>query len=63
MSRYKYMPTKKLKEILDDPYTITSIGTDYGPVREELEEVYLERQARLDEKALKEYEKQLDAHY
>ena len=49
MSKYKYIPTKKLTEILDDPYTRGSNGRDYEPVRHELEQVLWERENRITE--------------
>ncbi len=37
------IPTKTIKAILDDPYTRGKDGKDYGPVREELEEILWQR--------------------
>lgn len=50
-SKYTHMTTKKLKEILSSHYTTSDIGTDYGPVREELEAILIARESKtLEEK-------------
>lgn len=70
--KLKHFPTKKLKEILDDPYLR---GSDYGKGeyrggkdyegeygREEIEQEYLARLARKDEAALKEFEDEMNEY-
>lgn len=43
-SNLKNIPTVKIQEILDSaPYYTTDKGTDYGPVKEELERILWER--------------------
>lgn len=37
------IPTKKIKEILNDPDCKTSTGRDYGPVKHELEDILFYR--------------------
>lgn len=66
MAKFKHIPTAKLKEILDDPYQRSNIGTDYGPYIEEIRAIYNERVTRealktIDRelKELEEYEKSL----
>lgn len=41
--KVKHIPTKKLKEIIDDPYYRSICGTDYGPIIEEIKEIYFKR--------------------
>lgn len=48
----KYWPTAKLKEVIDDHYGRSEIGTDFGPILEEIKRVYWERTAREQEKRL-----------
>lgn len=43
------MPTWKLKEILNDPYTRGIDGADYEPVREYLEQALWARYAKEDQ--------------
>lgn len=42
----KNIPTAKLKAILDDPYTRGKDGKDYEPVRDELLEIYWQREGK-----------------
>lgn len=42
----KYIPTKKLQEILNDNHTCGTNGKDYGPVKHELEQILWERQSK-----------------
>lgn len=46
----KFIPTARLKEILDSPNHIGIDGRDYGPVIIELEQIYFERLANTCEK-------------
>lgn len=46
-SNLKNIPTNKIVQILDSaPYYTTDIGTDYGPVEDELKRILWERQSR-----------------
>lgn len=48
-SNLKNIPTVKIEEILNSaPYYTTDKGTDYGPVKEELERILWERQGKED---------------
>lgn len=40
------IPTKKLKEILNDPYTRGITGKDYGPYLEELRDILWRRESK-----------------
>lgn len=51
------MPTWKLREILNDPYTRGIDGEDYGPIREELEQELWARADRENEKLLADYQR------
>lgn len=42
----KNIPTATLKAILDDPYTRGKDGKDYEPVRDELLEIYWQREGK-----------------
>lgn len=44
----KFIPTVKIEEILSTAYSTTDRGTDYGPVKEELERILWERQGKED---------------
>lgn len=46
MKNLKYIPTKKLREILDSHHCVGTTGKDYFPVKEELEQILWERQSR-----------------
>lgn len=46
MRNLKFIPTWKIIEILDEPYNRGVNGKDYGPVKEELEQIVWERQNR-----------------
>jgi hypothetical protein len=48
MSKYKYIPTWKLIEILDSPHCTGVNGKDYEPVKDELQQVLWERLSRYD---------------
>jgi hypothetical protein len=49
----RFIPTWKLEAILDHPHTQGIDGRDYGPVREELEQILWERKQRLQEWTLR----------
>jgi hypothetical protein len=56
----KFIPTWKIQEILDEPYNRGVNGKDYGPVKEELEQILWKRQGKnLDDR----YEKELEEYY
>ena len=42
----RYIPTKKIIEILDNPHHLSSSGKDFGPVIDELRDILWERQSR-----------------
>jgi len=46
---FKFIPTWKLKLILDSPNCTGIDGCDYGPWKEELEQILFERNNRLQE--------------
>ena len=46
MSNLKYIPTWKIKEILNEPYCRGIDGKDYEPVKEELQQILWERQSK-----------------
>lgn len=45
----QFIPTWKIKEILDSPNCTGIDGRDYGPVRHELEQILFERNNRVQE--------------
>lgn len=45
-SKYHFLPTKKIKEILDHPNLQGIDGKDFGPYKEELEQILWERQSK-----------------
>ena len=45
MKNLKYIPTWKLKEILDSSHCTGIDGKDYEPVKHELEQILWERQS------------------
>lgn len=45
MSNLKFIPTKKLKEILDSNHCTGIDGKDYEPVKEELQAVLWKRES------------------
>lgn len=47
MKNLKFIPTKKLSEILSHPYTQGINGADYEPVREELQKHLWDRNEKL----------------
>jgi len=64
----KYIPTWKIKEILDSNYTKGINGRDYGPMKEEMEAILWERQSKVfdinmkkQENELQEYENYLES--
>jgi len=64
----KFIPTKRLNTILADPYTRGIDGKDYGPLKEELQDIVWGRAEKqlmnfhaLAEKELKDYEDFLDS--
>ena len=59
MKNLKYIPTKKLQEILNEPYCRGQDGVDYGPYLEELQQILWQRLTKLDEQELKELEELL----
>jgi len=60
MSKIKHIPTKKIKEILDNPYGQTIIGTDYEYYKTELKEVLWQRQQRQLEKRIAQHEREIE---
>lgn len=48
MKNLKYIPTKKLKEILDSHHCTGINGADYEPVKHELEQILWERESRYE---------------
>ena len=60
MKNLKYIPTWKIIDILDEPYTRGVNGKDYEPVREELEAILWKRQTRNFEKNI---EKEIEEYY
>ena len=58
----KYIPTKKLQEILDSNHCTGIDGADYEPVREELEQILWERQNRQADAEMKKMEKEWEAY-
>lgn len=58
MSRLKYIPTAKIKEILDENYNRGSTGKDYEENVPELERILWSRQDREMERLIKEREGQ-----
>lgn len=58
---FKFWPTKKLEEVLDDPYCRGVDGHDYGPYEYELRDVLNERLSKLadqeNERLIREMEK------
>jgi hypothetical protein len=53
-------PTKKIKEVLENNFFCSDIGTDFFEIKEELEQEYFKRLSKQDEKEnnkrLKQYE-------
>ncbi len=47
---FKFWPTWKLKEVIEEPYFRGIDGHDYGPDIEEIKEVYYDRLNRLIER-------------
>ena len=45
---FKYWPTAKLKEVIDDPYNRGIDGHDYQPYIDEIKEVYYNRLNKID---------------
>jgi hypothetical protein len=58
-AKFKYFPTWKLKEIIDNG-GMTSVGTDYGFAMDEVINVYNKRLAKMDTKLLMQDLKALD---
>jgi hypothetical protein len=58
MKNLKYIPTKKIVEILDSNYCMGVNGREYSDVKEELEQILWERQNRIAEQQMIEMEKQ-----
>jgi hypothetical protein len=54
---FKYWPTKKLIEVIDEPYNRGVDGHDYQPYIEEIKDVYYERLNNND------IEKQIEERY
>lgn len=52
MSNLKYIPTKKIKEILAEPYCRGIDGAEYEEVKEELENILWARLAKKEEEEL-----------
>lgn len=55
MSRLKFIPTAKLKEILNSHHITGTTGHDYWDHKEELEGILWERLNRENERISKEY--------
>lgn len=55
MSRLKYIPTAKLKQILNSHHCTGIDGADYDPVKDELNQILWERLNRENECILKAY--------
>ena len=53
MSKIKYWTTKKIEEVLSDPYGRSEIGTDFEELLPELQAELWERQNREAEKRFK----------
>jgi hypothetical protein len=60
LNNLKYIPTWKIEEILADPYTRGIDGADYGPVREELENILNERSEKNNDKLIEQFEKEFE---
>ena len=58
--KVKYMPTKKLKEILNHPYLQGSDGVDYWNYEEEMQEALAQRYERDDDRLMREYERYIN---
>ena len=50
MKNLKFIPTWKIVEILNHPYCQGIDGKDYGPYKEELQDILWQRQAKIAEK-------------
>lgn len=50
MSNTKYWTTKKIKEVLNDPYCRSENGTDYEELKQELQEELWQRLQKSDAK-------------
>ena len=55
---FKFWPTQKLKEVIDDPYNRGADGADYGVCIDEIKDAYYERLNKEDEKRQKELDKE-----
>ena len=53
MKYIKSWTTKKIKEVLDNSYSCSNIGTDFEDIREELQDEYYKRLSKLDEEKAK----------
>jgi hypothetical protein len=53
MSNIKYIPTWKIKEILEEPYCRGIDGKDYMPLKEELQNELWKRESKKSESAYK----------
>jgi hypothetical protein len=62
MSNLKYIPTKKLNDILNSHHTTGIDGADYGPVKEELQAILWERLNRENERISRAYFDSLEAY-
>ena len=49
MKNLKFIPNWKIVEILNHPYCQGIDGKDYGPFKEELQDIIWQREAKLDE--------------
>jgi Txe/YoeB family toxin of Txe-Axe toxin-antitoxin module len=49
MKKIKSWTTKKIKEVLENPYSCSIIGTDFEVIKEELQDEYYRRLNKLDE--------------
>lgn len=55
MRNIKYIPTAKLKQILDSHHCTGIDGADYEPVKDELNQILWERLNRENEKIFEDY--------
>lgn len=65
MSSYrnlKNIPTAKLIQILDSHHTTGINGADYGPVKEELQQILWERQSRSNDHVIERYWQEYQDH-
>jgi len=59
--KVKYLSTKKIKEILSDPFTRSNSGEDYEFLKEDLQEILWAREQLEREKAILRREREMEA--